>query len=291
MGFTNKEKFSVKYCGAGFDRLGYWNDKGASNTDELNTLLHEYIMLRRAKSDVLKELPEKQRQVIELESCGASKAESKLLGKISGDLHDTLSEIRGKALLSGDHLMTIRRKTGLAKFKAACEQIDSYIEANEKISGILIYPDDEIPLTSTTYTYEIEAEFIETGITALVVDLVNLIEFDRFTNDDLIDGKRTATFENISGSTLIGWVNEDSTGGTFRNLVIYEGEYDTLPNKDDINKNLIITDNNINIQFSPIITKKFIPGNLFLVISLIKDNKRKDYNVRIGEIFKSLSYR
>jgi SWI/SNF-related matrix-associated actin-dependent regulator 1 of chromatin subfamily A len=163
LGFTNKEKFSVKYCAAGFDHMGYWDDKGASNTDELNTLLHEYIMLRRAKSDVLTDLPDKTRQVIELEPCGASKAESKILKGIDGDFRNVMSQVKGKFFGGSDHMMTIRRKTGLAKFKPACEVIDSYIESGEKLVVFAVHTE----LIQKLYDKYKEQAVILTGGTSM----------------------------------------------------------------------------------------------------------------------------
>ncbi|MBR0559738.1 DEAD/DEAH box helicase [Neokomagataea anthophila] len=57
--------FAKKYCDAFESRYG-WDFSGASNLDELNEKLRSSIMIRRVKNDVLKELPKKIRQVIEL---------------------------------------------------------------------------------------------------------------------------------------------------------------------------------------------------------------------------------
>lgn len=63
--FGNRMQFALKYCGAYQDRFG-WKMDGATCTEELNALLRAEVMVRRLKKDVLKELPPKQRQVIEL---------------------------------------------------------------------------------------------------------------------------------------------------------------------------------------------------------------------------------
>jgi SNF2 family DNA or RNA helicase len=64
--------FAIRYCAAqlkyvpvrGGGRRKAWDFNGASNTDELNRELRKYIMVRRTKEEVLKELPSKVRQVI-----------------------------------------------------------------------------------------------------------------------------------------------------------------------------------------------------------------------------------
>jgi SWI/SNF-related matrix-associated actin-dependent regulator 1 of chromatin subfamily A len=59
-------KFGKRYCGAYRDGFG-WVMSGHSNEEELNRRLRSSVMIRRLKSEVLKQLPEKQWQLIELE--------------------------------------------------------------------------------------------------------------------------------------------------------------------------------------------------------------------------------
>lgn len=64
--FGNWGRFAMRYCGG--HRNGYgWDVKGASNLQELQELMRSTVMIRRLKADVLKELPPKRRQIIELE--------------------------------------------------------------------------------------------------------------------------------------------------------------------------------------------------------------------------------
>jgi len=63
--FGNFFKFARRYADAHKGRWG-WDFSGSSNLGELQRRLRESIMVRRLKSDVLKELPPKQRQVIVL---------------------------------------------------------------------------------------------------------------------------------------------------------------------------------------------------------------------------------
>lgn len=58
--------FARRYCDAHRDSRGNWNAEGASNLDELQQKLRSTIMVRRLKADVLKDLPPKRRQLIEI---------------------------------------------------------------------------------------------------------------------------------------------------------------------------------------------------------------------------------
>lgn len=64
--FNSWARFAYRYCAASQGSYGL-EIKGASNLDELQDRLRATIMVRRLKEDVLKELPAKRRQVIELD--------------------------------------------------------------------------------------------------------------------------------------------------------------------------------------------------------------------------------
>ena len=54
-----------------------WNYKGASNMQELKLILHKTIMIRRKKSEVLKQLPAKLRKIIHIQLPKLNDAKSK----------------------------------------------------------------------------------------------------------------------------------------------------------------------------------------------------------------------
>ena len=64
--FPNRFKFGLTYCNAKSTRFG-WDMTGASNTDLLHRILTKTIMIRRKKSEVLKDLPPKTRASIPLD--------------------------------------------------------------------------------------------------------------------------------------------------------------------------------------------------------------------------------
>ena len=64
-------KFATRYCAGTKNRFG-WDFTGASNLEELQDRLRSTIMIRRLKADVLKELPPKRRQVIEVPANGTA---------------------------------------------------------------------------------------------------------------------------------------------------------------------------------------------------------------------------
>jgi SWI/SNF-related matrix-associated actin-dependent regulator 1 of chromatin subfamily A len=65
--FGNYYMFATKYCGAKKVKIGsksVMKLEGPTNVEELNTILRANYMVRRMKTDVMKDLPEKMKDVI-----------------------------------------------------------------------------------------------------------------------------------------------------------------------------------------------------------------------------------
>ena len=92
--FPNWQGFVNRYCSSewGYETFGDGfggNSGGASNLGELSDMLRQSCMVRRLKGDVLKELPPKRRQVLDVRDSGRaiSKAlaeESRVLSELQG---------------------------------------------------------------------------------------------------------------------------------------------------------------------------------------------------------------
>ena len=119
--------FTKRYSNARQTRFG-WDDGGASNLSELKELVGK-VMVRRLKKDVLKELPPKQFQIIELDG-KVSAAER----EFADEIIDASGHIRlDPKTTSFERLSLFRHETGLAKLKPAIEHIKMLFETNEKI--------------------------------------------------------------------------------------------------------------------------------------------------------------
>jgi len=95
--------FAKRYCGASNNGYG-WDFSGASNLDELQKKLRESFMVRRLKSEVLKELPAKQRQLVVLPTNGCARAvsnERKAWADYEGQLESLRADVE-IAWASGD---------------------------------------------------------------------------------------------------------------------------------------------------------------------------------------------
>jgi len=121
--FPNKEKFLRRYCDLRLVR-GRWDDTGASNLDELQAKLRSVFMIRREKEMVLKDLPAKRRQLIEIEP------EGRLRDKIIKEYEAASVK---KFNIPFDDVSALRRETGLAKVKIAVEFLKNAIEESGKV--------------------------------------------------------------------------------------------------------------------------------------------------------------
>lgn len=136
--FNNKEKFAKRFCDAGFDANGRWTTDGASNLDELNNLLRSTLMLRRMKKDVLKQLPDKIRQIVYLDAddmtASLIKHENGVLGRDAKGLteQEFIDTIRSLPRNERSNLLALRKDAGLCKVSKAVEHIKEMIESGYK---------------------------------------------------------------------------------------------------------------------------------------------------------------
>jgi len=131
--FPSRWKFAQRYCGLRHNGYG-WNMDGATNTEELYQILtgNNGIMLRRLKSEVLSELPDKIRSYVPME---VSEKEYKEYIKAKNDLQAWLVENRAKFV--GATALTkvtiLKRLAALAKLNSACEWIEEQISGGNKL--------------------------------------------------------------------------------------------------------------------------------------------------------------
>jgi hypothetical protein len=129
--FPSFKQFGARYCAAWQGPWGM-DYTGSSNLAELHTVLHECVMIRRLKANVLTELPDKQRNVIYLD------ADSQLMEEIKRDMRsqgdwDKIDEHDKKAMMS-----QLFMQTGRAKIGAVCEYVLQLLTA-EPTHKLLVF--------------------------------------------------------------------------------------------------------------------------------------------------------
>ncbi|CDF38923.1 unnamed protein product [Chondrus crispus] len=99
--FPLYQEYVERYCAAHVGRFGY-DVSGASNLDELHTMLRGSLLIRRKKEEVLSQLPDKQRQVlwVQTKAKAMKEVESAMvkMEKLKDEARNPSSEGRARAL-------------------------------------------------------------------------------------------------------------------------------------------------------------------------------------------------
>lgn len=131
-------RYALRYCGAYRNKWG-WDVSGATNLDELRQRL-EPLMVRRLKKDVLKDLPPKRRQILELPADGLDadlRARMReAIVRIDGIETYYAQDVRrleSSLQVAWSEMSALRHETGLAKLPAALVVIQDAIDSSGKI--------------------------------------------------------------------------------------------------------------------------------------------------------------
>lgn len=134
-----KSKYETRYCGAHQTRFG-WDKTGATNLGELQERLRSTFMIRRLKSEVLKDLPAKVRQVVVLE---ATEGMEELLRREEVAFADVdLDE--GENTPAFSELSAIRKEVAIAKTPLALAHVDSLLEDGGKSKIVIMAHHHEV---------------------------------------------------------------------------------------------------------------------------------------------------
>lgn len=123
--------FGIRYCAGHRQRVTkhktIWNFDGASNLHELRERLAPY-MIRRLKADVLKDLPPKRHQIIELPVDGLNRA---LVARMNEETERFKS--RDVETIAFNEIAAVRHEVGMAKVARALEFLRDALEGGGKI--------------------------------------------------------------------------------------------------------------------------------------------------------------
>lgn len=132
--FPNFVSFTRRYCNAKYNGFG-WDFNGASNTEELNHILTTTIMIRRKKSEVLKDLPDKVYSFVPIELNNekeyreAEKDFIAFVRKEKGqEAANRIENIEALAKIEGLKQLAVK-----GKLKQSIEWIRDFLESDNKL--------------------------------------------------------------------------------------------------------------------------------------------------------------
>lgn len=167
-------KYAQRYCGATQGTFG-WDFSGASNLDELQIKLRSVFMVRRLKSEVLKELPAKRRQVVLVEPDAKGK---KLIEKEKIAYENYLAK-PGDSVSIGE-LSRLRKEVALYKVPFVLEHCDDLLE-DGGVKKLIIFAHHKEVVDKIMAHYGAAAVKIDGRTTGDRNEIV-----DRFQNDPTV---------------------------------------------------------------------------------------------------------
>jgi len=156
--FSNEYLYLHKYCDPKYTNFG-WKFDGATNQEELHGLLNK-VMIRRLKSEVLPELPEKEIIPIPLEL-------DTLEAKNYRDADNDFLQFLGKSVLNKKiikrHISTLKQLAYMAKRNSVFNWIDEFLEDHNKL---VIFTWHKIPIADLWNRYKNIAVKVDGSVTA-----------------------------------------------------------------------------------------------------------------------------
>ena len=111
-----------------------WDFSGASNCDELNSLLRQHLMVRRTKREVLPELPFKSRQVIEMDvRLPESEELRSAVSAMFRGFTDAAANIKELKAIAFEELSRARLATAQSKLPHVLQFAEDLLEEEEKL--------------------------------------------------------------------------------------------------------------------------------------------------------------
>ncbi|KAL2081024.1 hypothetical protein ACEWY4_022877 [Coilia grayii] len=156
--FPRFHDFGARYCNANQHAWG-WDYSGSSNLCELRLLLEESLMLRRLKSDVLSQLPAKQRKVVIVTTDGIN---ARTKAALSAAAKDLLASGRQNKMKEKEALLVYFNHTAEAKIRAIMEYIMDMLECGRE--KFLVFAHHKLVLDSVT------KELGEKGVNYIRID-------------------------------------------------------------------------------------------------------------------------
>lgn len=125
-------QFVTRYCGGYRGKFG-WVTDGATNTLELNRRLREICYIRREKRDVLKELPDVTKQVVQVPITNKTAIKRALTDFIQY-VRETQGEERADKAMEAEHLVALGALRKLA-IEGKLKGIEQYLKDWKQVDG------------------------------------------------------------------------------------------------------------------------------------------------------------
>lgn len=225
--YNNWWYFVNRYCGAFQTAFGI-DYSGASNLEELQTDLRSSLMIRRQKKDVLKDLPDKTRQIIEIpkEEIGLTylAQENKQLNNING-----FKELYNDVRSTEDFEEIMKNKKYFAIFSEIAKI--RHTTAERKVPFVVNHILEKLEETDCLICFAYHRNVIQKIKESLIEKGIKVVSF---TGEDSLEQRQNAVDDFQSGKVqvFIGSIGAAAEGITLtRASVGIFAEIDFVPGK------------------------------------------------------------
>lgn len=136
---SSYKNFTLRFCNAHMGKWG-WDVSGSSHLDELRELLKP-LMIRRLKQDVLKDLPAKRRQIVEIEilaNCtkdlrARMRDATARVVQAKDTYKDDVRKLNNVLTVEWNEMAALRHELGDAKVRPAVRLLEDSLANEEKV--------------------------------------------------------------------------------------------------------------------------------------------------------------
>ena len=277
--FPNRFRFALRYCNARKSRFG-WDMTGASNTEELNRILIQSIMIRRKKSEVLPELSPKTRTAISFEIDNKKEymaIEKDVLSWIKKNegLEAALKASKAEFLVKIEEL---KQSAARGKISAVKKWIEDFVDSDEKL---VVFCTHTETINSLHDSFpKISVKFDGSTLNSEREEIVKKFQTDK--NCKVFFGNIKAAGEAITLTTAsnVAFMEFDWTPG--RHLQA-EDRVHRIGQKDSVTAYYLVAQDTIDERLAEILNKKS------KILEEILDGKAKQEESVFNEILTGLT--
>jgi SWI/SNF-related matrix-associated actin-dependent regulator 1 of chromatin subfamily A len=273
--FPSFFKFGMRYCGGYNSGMG-WDFDGASHLDELHVKLRKSVMIRRLKKDVLKDLPPKVRQIIELE--GSTKVVKEEARKFR-EFRKQVNDLDFNFVEAFAELAKIRHETALSKVPMVVAHLKDIIESGEKVICFAWHKD---VISEINKAFDTDYACIITGSTPVKLRQATVDRFQNDPNSKLFIGniKAAGTGVTLTAASRVVFAELDWQPGA---IIQAEDRAHRIGQQDSVHVQHLVLKNSIDAYMAKILIRKQE------VIDKALDGKEVEYEEKKGvEAFKEL---
>lgn len=273
----NFREYTRRYCGAHYNGFG-WDFTGATNTDELHKRLVDTIMIRRKKTDVLTDLPDKLKAFVPMELKNQDEYDN-----AEADFISYLSRTKGTAAAErASNAQALAEIEGLKQIAVAgkldqcVDWIEEFLETDQKL---VVFAVHKSAIDALTDKFGDKAVKIDGSVSMAQRN----IAVDRFQNDPSVrlfvgNIQAAGVGLTLTAASNVAFIELPWTPGA---LVQAEDRCHRIGQKDSVTIHFLLAAGTIEEKIAKLLDKKRV------VLDAILDGEKTSQESLLAELMNS----